>query len=35
MIARAVREVRRREKMVGRGRWERMRDWISAGSAKK
>ena len=32
---RAVREVRRREKMVGRGRWERTIDWISDGSEKK
>ena len=32
---RAVREVRRRAKIEGRGRWERMRDWISEGRSKK
>jgi hypothetical protein len=35
MIAWAEREVRRREKMVGRGRCDRIRDWISAGREKK
>ena len=30
-----MREVRRKEKIVGRGRWERIRDWISGGREKK
>jgi hypothetical protein len=34
-IERAVREVRRREKMDSSERWERISDWISGGRVKK